>query len=137
MHTSLHSLFAAKEFTRSEIDTFICFLECIKSVLNESGVLWFFYLNAFIRCFFSFFIFWRFYRVSNDFLQLCLYSVIVIRNLQEDTAWQVQKRIPQEEVQAINPERIKIPEFLESTEVKVRLYHPLSCGLLNTYVPDF
>lgn len=42
----------------------------------------------------------------------------------DDTAWQVQRRVPQENVQQVNPERIKIPEFIELGDVKPTVIVP-------------
>uniref|UniRef100_A0A915ELZ1 Uncharacterized protein n=1 Tax=Ditylenchus dipsaci TaxID=166011 RepID=A0A915ELZ1_9BILA len=42
----------------------------------------------------------------------------------EDAAWQVQRRVPQENVQQVNPSKIKIPEFIELDNVKPTVIVP-------------
>lgn len=42
----------------------------------------------------------------------------------DDSSWQLQHRVPLEEIQEINPERIKIPEFFELNDVKPTVIIP-------------
>lgn len=42
------------------------------------------------------------------------------QKVKEDSAWQVQRRVPQEIVQQYQPERINIPEFGKLTDTKVK-----------------